>query len=58
MKYLFAPLLLIAIIVGYVGVVIGLLVLHYVAGPAGAFVGLLALFGACLAIGSRRDDLL
>ena len=52
MKYILAPLLLLAIVVGYAGAVLGLVVMHHVAGPGGAFVGLLALFGACLAIGS------
>lgn len=52
MKYVAAPLLLIAIILGYVGAVLGLMALHHVDGSVGAFVVLLALFASCAFIGS------
>ena len=54
MNYLFAPLLLLLIIVGYVAVVLGLAVLYFVAGPFGAVAGILALFITCLYVGTRN----
>lgn len=48
MKYLFAPLLLLFIIVGYAAAVLGLAVLYFVVGPLGAFASMLMLFSVCL----------
>lgn len=48
-----APLLLLAIIVGYAAVVIGLAVVVHVAGLGAAFGVLVVLFAGCLAWTSR-----
>lgn len=57
MNYLFAPLLLLFIIVGYAAAVLGLAVLYFVVGPLGAFAGILALFITCLYVGTRYSKL-